>query len=123
MDLAFTLAKQSKDQKMQVGCVITSLDRYHIRGFGYNGGAIGGSNQRDSMEAGRSGMICAEINALVKCSDIKGPNVLFCTHVPCSNCSKIIINAGHLKEVYYVHDYDSNAKEILSKANIKLEKL
>ena len=64
MQLAETTAQQSHDPKLKVGCVITTTDfKKHFSC--YNGNEEKGSNDRDSMEKGKSQSVHAEINALI----------------------------------------------------------
>lgn len=47
---------------------------------------------------------------------------LYCTHKPCSECTKFIIQAG-INKVYYLHDYKSDfADEMLKQTNIEVIK-
>jgi dCMP deaminase len=117
MELAHSIAKRSHDPKHRVGCVVTDQAREKVLAFGYNGGAKGQTNQRDSMEEGKSGFIHAEVNALVKC-DYSVPNkVVFLTLSPCNVCAKLLVNAG-VSEVYYSEVYDHRALEILTAGGI-----
>lgn len=91
---------------MKVGCVIVSADFRRVHASGYNGNASGLSNQCDSMEPGKCGCIHAETNAIVSCSASRDePKILFCTHLPCMACAKLIIQLGGVKQVFYRHDY------------------
>lgn len=54
MDIAEKLAEQSKDPKLKVGCVITDEFAERPLGWGWNGGARGQSDERESMEEGKS---------------------------------------------------------------------
>jgi dCMP deaminase len=121
MHWAEDLASMSKDPKMKVGCVVTSVDRRHIFAIGYNGGAIGDDNKRESMETGASGYICAECNAFIKNTQpsyVK--KIVYVTHKPCSKCAKIIVNDQGVVEVYYRNYYKSKSSSIFRKAGIKL---
>lgn len=103
------ISMRSSDPKLQVGCVIISLDNTRVLALGYNGDHKGGSNQRISMARGESGFIHAEINALIK-MDFAAPQgkKMYLTHSPCIMCAKAIINAG-IREVYYKELYDEEA--------------
>ena len=118
MGLAFMLASRSHDPKRKVGCVITDKHREKVLGMGYNGGARGLSNERDSMEKGSSGFVHAEANALVKCDYSHPDKVMFLTLSPCKVCAKLIVNA-RVSEVYYAEIYDYMPLRILDKAGIK----
>ena len=118
MGLAESLANRSHDPKHKVGCVITDSKRERVLGMGYNGGARGLSNARDSMVSGHSGLIHAEANALIKCDYSHPEKVVFVTLSPCKVCAKMLVNAG-ATEVYYKEIYEYQALRILDKAGIK----
>ncbi|MDF2615442.1 MAG: deoxycytidylate deaminase [Sedimentibacter sp.] len=42
---------------------------------------------------------------------------LYCTHKPCSECAKHIINSGIIR-VVYINEYESNAFELFNEAGI-----
>jgi len=51
----------------------------------------------------------AEVNTLIQCA-IHGTKIgktskMYCTHFPCMNCTKLIINAG-IKEIIFKFDYE-----------------
>lgn len=122
MNLAEDLAQRSKDHKYKVGCVVTDEDLSRVIGMGYNGGAKGQSDKRESSDPGCSNLIHAEINALIK-TDYSIPNkIIFITHSPCRVCSKVIVNAG-VKKLYYKNLYDSSSFDILESANIRVRQL
>jgi dCMP deaminase len=110
MNFAKEIAKRSHDPKMKVGTVITSPDFYYVYAIGINGGAKGLSNERDSLESGKSGFLHSECNAAINCTVPRNyDKVVFCTHEPCSNCSKILINLGGVKNLYYEVEYKNGS--------------
>lgn len=117
------LAQRSEDDRLKVGCVITDENTERILGFGWNGGAKGQSDQPESLEEGKSNLIHAEINALIK-TDYSIPNkVVFITHSPCRVCAKVLVNAK-IKKLYYINDYrDLSALDILTNAGILVERV
>lgn len=122
MDLAVNLSKRSQDPKIKVGCVITDQTIERVLGMGYNGGAKGQSEERESMEPGKSNLIHAEANAIIK-TDYSIPNkVVFVTMSPCRVCAKMLVNAN-VSKVYYRDLYDESSLEILEKANIEVSKI
>lgn len=68
----------------------------------------------------------AETNAIAKVA--RSPEsaegaALFCTHLPCMDCAKLIYQSG-IAEVYYRVEYDAsrgNGKEFLTKSGVKVE--
>lgn len=122
MNIAHEIAKRSYDEKMKVGCVIVSSDYRQVYSWGFNGNASGLPNKRDSLESGKSGFIHAELNACISCSVHRSfPKIVFCTHLPCKDCSKALIQLGVI-EVYYKEDYplDQTALTILPQCGIKI---
>lgn len=100
------LRTNSIGRRVQVGCAIVSADFRRVFSIGYNGNAAGLPNQCDSNQVGACGCIHAETNAIVSCTANRDePKVLFCTHLPCVACAKLIIQLGGVREVYYRNDY------------------
>ncbi len=123
-DFAVQISKRSIDPKHKVGAIVVNNENTQVLSIGYNGDHMGGPNERDSMEVGKSGFIHAEINALIKC-DYNNPadKKMYLTLSPCCVCAKAIINAG-IKEVIYLERYEqSNGIDILIDAGIKTRHL
>lgn len=91
---------------MKVGCAIVSPDFRKVLSIGFNGNASGLPNECDSDTPGACGCIHAEANAIVNCDAPRGTEkVVFCTHLPCAACAKLLINLGNVQEVIYLNDY------------------
>ena len=123
-DFVLSISKRSPDPKFQVGAVVVTNDNTQVLALGYNGDHKGGSNQRDSMQHGKSGFIHAEVNALIK-MDYNNPKdkKMYLTHAPCPVCAKCIINAG-IKAVYYLDNYVTlEGVEILKNSQVSIKKL
>ena len=60
------ISERSYDPRFKVGAVVVSDDNTQVLAVGYNGNYAGGPNEVESSEPGESGMIHAEINALLK---------------------------------------------------------
>ena len=119
MDFCTTIAKRSYDPRFQVGSVIVTEDNCQVLAIGYNGNYSGGPNDVESSEPGESGMIHAEINALIKV-DYNNPKgkKLYLTLSPCRMCAKSIVNAG-IDEVIYRDAYrDLSGVELLVGAGV-----
>ena len=119
MDFAKTIARRSYDPRHQVGAVVVTEDNCQVLSIGYNGNYAGGPNEVESTEPGASGMIHAEINALIKL-DYNNPKnkKLYLTLSPCRACAKAIVNSG-IAEVIYDEQYrDTNGIELLSAAGV-----
>lgn len=119
MDLARSLAQRSTCSRLQVGCVIVSLDNTRVLGVGYNGGAKGGFNECLSDEPGKCGHLHAEINALLKADYTDRPAKAYVTTQPCGACATALVNAD-ISEVIYRTPYRlRDGLDILAKAKIK----
>ena len=119
MKVAETISLRSHHPEWKVGAVIVSSDNTQVLSLGYNGNASGMSNVPKSTKPGCSGLLHAEINALLKL-DYNNPKekIMYLTLMPCEYCAKAIVNSG-IKKVVYKSDYrDKSGIEILKKANI-----
>ena len=117
MQMAETIAQRSHHPTFKVGALIVTSDNTQVLSLGYNGRAAGMSNVPKSEEPGCSGLLHAEINALLKL-DYNNPKdkVMYLTLSPCENCAIAIINSG-IKKVVYKTQYrdDSGIKLLKSK--------
>ena len=114
LQFAKTISLRSYDQRFQVGAVVVSEDNCQVLAVGYNGNYSGGPNEVESDTPGESGMIHAEINALLKL-DYNNPKKkkLYLTLSPCRMCAKAIINSG-ISEVIYFEEYrDTTGLQLL----------
>jgi len=119
-NFAKSIAKRSHDPKYKVGAVIVTDDNSQVLAIGYNGDQKGGPNKRDSLKAGESGFIHAELNALIKCDyNFPKDKKLYVTLSPCVACAKAIINAG-IKHVTYITKYTNEGIELLEKHGISV---
>lgn len=119
MNFAHTIARRSYDPRHQVGAVIVTEDNCQVLAVGYNGNYAGGPNEVESTEPGQSGMIHAEINALIKL-DYNNPKAkkLYLTLSPCRGCAKAIVNSG-IKTVIFAEKYrDTSGIDLLVGAGI-----
>ena len=119
MDFAHSIAQRSYDPRHQVGAVIVTLDNTQVLAIGYNGNYAGGPNEVESDVPGESGMIHAEINALLK-MDFNNPKCkkLYITLSPCRMCAKAMVNAGIGEVTYDVEYRDTTGLEILEHSGI-----
>jgi len=124
MATAILISKRSYDPRYQVGAVVVSEDNTQVLAVGYNGNYSGGPNEAESDNPGESGMIHAEINALLKL-DYNNPKkkTMYVTLSPCKMCAKAIVNAG-IDEVIYKEEYrDTAGIDILKMSNINVRKI
>ena len=135
MTCAKTFAELSYAKRAQVGCIIVKNNR--IISIGYNGMPSGWDNNcediiRDSQGTttlkSKPEVLHAETNAIAKVaqsSDSAAGASLFCTHMPCLDCAKLIHQSG-ISEVYYRDDYlaaRGSGKEFMEQSGIKLEQV
>lgn len=124
MDVASTIAKRSHHPTFKVGAIVVTSDNTQVLAIGYNGNAAGMKNCIDSDIPGESGLIHAEINALLKL-DYNNPKdkKMYLTLSPCEYCAKCIINSG-IKKVFYLEEYrDTSGINILKEMNILCRKI
>lgn len=134
MTLAKVSALRSKDPNTKVGTCIVNQDK-RVIGLGYNGMPNGNDkdfpwenqaiNEKDKKYAY---VVHAEINAILNSTVSTKNSTIYTSLYPCSNCAKIIAQAGP-KEVIYeddkYHDTDDAkiARFIFEKTNIKTKKI
>jgi dCMP deaminase len=121
MDFAQSIAQRSYDPRFQVGAVVVTEDNSQVLAVRYNGNYSGGPNEVESEIPGESGMLHAEINALLK-MDYNNPKKkkLYLTLSPCKMCAKAIINSG-INEVVYAESYrDLSGIELLKECGISV---
>ena len=135
IDIAVVVSDQSKCLKLHVGSVITK-DGYIIS-MGYNGSAAGFTNCCDQFKDSMNGHsdwadnfeIHAEMNAILFAArtGISTQNTtLYCTHIPCHNCLKHIIQAG-ISRVVWLNDwasvkYTQETNNLINNAGLVIER-
>jgi len=119
-----------------IGAVLVKDKR--ILATGYNGAPaglahcseIGCQREMKNIPSGQRHELCrglhAEQNVIIQAAYhgvcVKGATV-YCTNLPCSICSKMLINAG-ISEIKYKEGYaDSMAVEMLEAAGVTLTKI
>ncbi len=133
MEIASLVAMRSTCLRRAVGAVIVKENR--ILATGYNGAPSGIRHcsetgcLRETMKiaSGQRHELCrgihAEQNAIIQAArygvQIKGSD-MYCTNLPCSICTKMIINAG-IKRIFYQEGYaDELSEGLLAEAGIEL---
>ncbi len=136
MDIAILVAKRSTCLRRAVGALIIKDKR--ILATGYNGAPsgirhcseVGCLRETMNIKSGQRHELCrgihAEQNAIIQAAyhgvPIKGAS-LYCTNLPCSICTKMIINAG-IKKIYYQEGYaDELSRDMLAEAKIEVIQL
>lgn len=121
MEMAHLISKRSYDPRHQVGAVVVTDDNTQVLAVGYNGNHAGGPNRVESTQPGESGLLHAEINALLK-MDYNNPKtkILYVTLSPCRMCAKAIINSGINKVVYHEKYRETSGLDILRESGIEV---
>ena len=136
MEIATLVSKRSTCLRRQVGALVVK-DR-NILSTGYNGAPAGITHcevtgclrEKLNVPSGERHELCrglhAEQNAIIQAAyhgtSIKD-STLYCTNLPCSICSKMIINAGIKKIVYKDGYMDKLAEEMIVESGIDIERL
>ncbi len=136
MSIARLVATRSTCLRRKVGAILVKDKR--ILGTGYNGAPaglkhcleIGCLREKLGIKSGQRHELCralhAEQNVIIQAAchgiAVSGSD-LYCTNLPCSICTKMIINAG-IKRIYYEEGYpDDLARNMLKEAEIELVRL
>jgi dCMP deaminase len=124
MDMAISISRRSYDPMWKVGAIVVTGDNTSVLSVGYNGNYSGGPNSIESTDRGCSGMIHAEINALLKMDYHNHKRkVMYVTLSPCRMCAKAIVNSG-IDEVVYLQEYrDVGGLEVLQQCKIAIRKV
>jgi dCMP deaminase len=121
MDVAERFAQLSHAQRAKVGAIIVKDDR--IISIGYNGMPSGWDNVCETEGRTNPEVLHAETNAIAKLaqSGESGKDAtLFCTHLPCMDCAKLIYQSG-ITNVYYREEYKAakgSGKEFLTESGV-----
>ena len=126
MGIAEAASTRSTCPRANVGAVLARDGK--ILATGYNGSISGLEHCCDvgcQMLDGRCiRTIHAEVNAILQASqDLKGATI-YCTHKPCLNCTKLILQAG-IYRIVYKRFYDSGdfADLIIKQKGVVIEQL
>ncbi len=136
MEIAQIVSKRSTCKRRNVGALIVKEKR--ILSTGYNGAPTGLKHcieagclrEKLNIASGERHELCkglhAEQNAIIQAA-YHGVSIssadIYSTHLPCSICIKMIINAG-ITKVFYVNGYpDSLSMEIMEESGITLMKV
>jgi dCMP deaminase len=121
MSIAKVVAQRSYDPRLKVGSIVVSADNTQMLSIGYNGNYKGGPHEPESLDAGQSGFIHSEANALIKCDFNFGKKKhMYLTHSPCRACAKLIVNAEIARVVYDIQYRDASGLEILTSVGIEV---
>lgn len=131
MEIARLVARRSTCLRRQVGAVV--VKEKNILATGYNGtpsgiahcSEVGCLRQRLGVPSGERHELCrglhAEQNAIIQAAKHGvniGGSTLYCTNSPCVICSKMIINAGIRRIIYFEGYPDALSLELLRESGI-----
>jgi dCMP deaminase len=136
MEIAQIVSKRSTCIRRNVGALI--VKNKQILATGYNGAPTGLRHcmevgcVRDQMKiaSGERHELCrglhAEQNAIIQ-ADYHGVTInrahLYCTHLPCSICIKMLINSG-IQKVFYLEGYpDDLSMKMIDESSIIITKV
>ena len=136
MEIAALVAKRSTCLRRAVGAILVKDKR--ILATGYNGAPsgvrhcseVGCLRETLQVASGERHELCrgihAEQNAIIQAAyhgvPIQGAS-LYCTNLPCSICTKMLINAG-IRTIYYRSGYaDELSRDLLEEAEIEVIQL
>lgn len=134
MSIAFLVSGRSTCLRRKVGAVAVKDRR--ILATGYNGApgglahceSTGCLRQKMGVPSGQRHEICrglhAEQNVIIQAAT-HGLNMaeadIYCTHHPCAQCAKMLINC-RIRHIYYADTYpDAIAADMLAEAGIIVE--
>ena len=136
MSITELVAQRSTCLRRKVGAILVRDKR--IIATGYNGAPsgirhcldVGCMREQQGIPSGERHELCrglhAEQNAIIQAAlhgiEVAGAT-LFCTNMPCSICSKMLINA-RIERIYYREGYaDMLSASLMSEAGIPLVQL
>jgi dCMP deaminase len=124
MDVAERTAIESNCVKYKVGVVIVKDNRIILQGYNgtvskfincsekFNNGINSDIERKEHNIWSNSFEVHAEMNSICYASkkgiSLEG-TIMYCTHTPCNNCLKHIIQAG-IKKVIYKNEYINNSQ-------------
>lgn len=134
MEMANSWSKLSHAKRLKVGALI--VKNGSIISDGYNGTPSGFENECEEVVNDENGVFVgyrtkwyvlhAEANAILKVAKSTQScdgGTLYITTSPCSECSKLILQAG-IKRLVYENEYrDTTGLELLKRAGVEIKKL
>lgn len=130
--LAQLSAKRSKDPNTKVGACLVDQNK-RVIGLGYNGMPKGNDNfpwEREGkpIDTKYPYVIHAEMNAILNSTKLIKDASIYVSLFPCSNCAKLLVQAGVIEVVYSDDKYkgtedDDIAQKILKESGVKVRKV
>ncbi len=119
IEIALCLAQRATCAKLAVGCVLT--DRHsRIIGSGYNGTPRTLEHCTQVACAGACAptgsdlciAVHAEQNAVLVCREPEQIVTCYTTHAPCLRCTKMLLNTGCERIIYFNEGFEMPAKTL-----------
>lgn len=109
-------SERSKDPNTNVGSVIVNNDK-RIISSGYNGffkglsddSGLWGKNNSDSTLDKYHYVVHSEMNSILSSKQDCTGFTMYCTHMPCTECAKIIVQSG-IKTIVYANNWGSESE-------------
>lgn len=122
MSLALLSSKRSTCHRLQVGCVLVKDN--HVISSGYNGFLAGTPHESYIRDNHEQNTVHAEANCISDCAKRGIPvdqAIVYITHFPCLNCTKLLISSG-IQKIVYFQDYknDELVHKMLDSKKIKI---
>ena len=135
IEIAKLVSTRSTCLRRRVGAIL--VKDHMVIATGYNGSPKGLSHcidrgycPRADKKPGDGYEVCmavhAEQNAIINAAYYGAPTkgvVMYCTHYPCRDCAKSLINAGVRQVVYAEERPDASAEAILEMAGIEVKRM
>lgn len=122
MEIAKVVAKRSTCQRLSVGAVVAREGR--VVSTGYNGAPSGLPHCSCDTSQPCEGTVHAEMGAITFAAREGlrvGGCTLYCTHAPCIDCAKAIINSGIRRVIYETPYRKTEGIELLKSAGVTVE--
>jgi dCMP deaminase len=125
LNIANAISDESYATRSKVGAVI--VKNGNILSFGYNGTPSGFDNACETEDGHTKPIVVhAEANAICKLAKAGGSSdgaTIYCTHSPCIECAKLIIQAGITRVVFKEAYRLSDGLDLLAEANVDIKHL
>ena len=122
MEIVDVIARRSHDEKHKVAAVVVKGNK--ILSYGWNGVPQGMRNEtRNHRGETRWEVIHAEANALCKLASSTESSegaTVYCSLSPCTECSKLLLQAG-IKRVVYGEEYQAVAIKFLKDNGVTVQ--
>ena len=124
IEMAQSTSSLSYDEKIKVGSVIVKTG--NVLSMGYNGTCYGDDNSTRRFDGlTKPTVVHSEANALMKLARSGGGAegaTIYCTHSPCYDCAKLLIQAG-VERVVFNEIYDEDSLEFLKIMGMKVKQM